>query len=443
GGSTGAGQVVVVLDTGVDLAHPFLREALVDGACFSSDDVGALPSESLCPGGGEEQQGLAAGAACPSFVYGCDHGTHVAGIVAGRAPDVAFSGIAPGAALVPVQVYSRFEGSACRGLPSPCALSWSSDQLRALDWVYAALRHRMDVAAVNVSLAAGALDVPCDATHPAMKLALDRLRAVGIATVAAAGNGGATNGLSAPACISGAVAVGATAADDTVAPYSNSASPLALLAPGDSIQSALPGGGYGLRSGTSMSAPHVAGALAVLRSVRPNATLEEILQALALGGRPVRDARNGLTRPRIQLDAAAALLRGSAAGLALSADALSFGEQDVGASSLPREVIVTNPHAEPLAIERIAVSGDFTRVGGSCPGGPDALPPGGSCTVAVIFTPTAPGERVGALTIDGGWPAPAQVQLSGAGRLPLAPRVYFPAVAGVRIVSSVAARAGF
>jgi subtilisin family serine protease len=430
GGYTGAGQAVVVLDTGVELDHPFLRVALVDGACFSSAGTGAIPSESLCPDGSMEQQGLAAGAACPALVFGCDHGTHVAGIAAGRDAGVTFSGIAPGATLVSVQVYSRFSGDVCRGLPSPCALSWSSDQLRALDWVYTTLRHRLDVAAVNLSLAAGALAAPCDAEYPAVKLAIDQLRAAGIATVAAAGNSGAASGLGAPACVSSAVAVGATTLDDTVASFSNSAASLALLAPGSAIQSSVPGQAYGVRSGTSMAAPHVSGALAVLRAARPTATLEELLQALAATGRPVTDARNGLVRPRIRLDAALDLLSGPAAGLALSSDALSFGEQELGVASAARIVVVANPHATPLALEQIAVSGDFARAGGTCPAAPGTLPPASNCTVAVVFTPTAIGARDGALTISSGPAAPVQVRLSGSGLAPIHPRVYLPAVAG-------------
>ena len=79
----------------------------------------------------------------------------------------------------------------------------------------------------------------------------------------ASGNSGTTNAISAPACISTAISVGATDKNDQVASYSNSAAILNLLAPGHSIKSAIPGTSYDFKSGTSMATPHVAAAWAV------------------------------------------------------------------------------------------------------------------------------------------------------------------------------------
>ena len=53
-----------------------------------------------------------------------------------------------------------------------------------------------------------------------------------------------------------------------------------------------------------MAAPHVAGAWAVFKSRLPNASLNQVLSSLTGTGVPIRDARNGITKPRIQLDAA-------------------------------------------------------------------------------------------------------------------------------------------
>ena len=446
-GETGAGQTVVVLDTGVDLEHPFLRGALVDGACFSTHAVGSKPSSSLCPNGKTEQYGLAAGAACPANIYGCNHGTLVAGIAVGRDSAEQLSGVAPGADLVSVQVYSRFSGASCSsfGHPANCALSWTSDQLRALDWVYGVLRRTRPVAAVNLSLGSGLYASPCDGEYPATQQAIARLREAGIAVVVAAGNNGSPAYLSAPACLSGAIAVGATDIADTVSPHSNSSQALALLAPGVSIRTSLPGGIYGVSSGTSMAAPHVAGAFAVLRAARPAATGDEIFGALTATGVPVTDPRNGLVRPRIQIDEALARLTtdGSQAPvdppdeqapvgspLAFSTQSLEFGYQEVGTTSAPLQLRLANHAAVAQEIGGIALAGDFARAGGSCPETPGTIPARASCTVEIVFTPTSAGRRTGALTITGATLAtPSSVALAGTGFLPLPARVYVPLAA--------------
>src|SRR5439155_12191738 len=91
------------------------------------------------------------------------------------------------------------------------------------------------------------------------KPAIDALRAIGIVTIVAAGNNASTNSLTSPACISSAVSVGSVDKSDTISWFSNVAPFLSLLAPGDSINSSVPGGGYAVFSGTSMATPHVTG----------------------------------------------------------------------------------------------------------------------------------------------------------------------------------------
>jgi subtilisin len=421
---TGTGQSIVVLDTGVDLGHPTLEDAVVGGACFStSTSTGAYPSSSLCPDGSEEQIGHAAGAACPPTVLGCDHGTHVAAIAAGRAAGSESAGVAPGAGIVSIQVYSRFSDSTCGLVQGQgyCALSWSSDQLAALDWVYAN-RAQLRVAAVNMSLGdISPLVTPCDASYPVTKRSIDQLRAAGIPTLAAAGNAGSASALqprlSSPACIASAIAVGATDLEDDIAYYSNSAPQVALLAPGSNIRSALPGDQYGPKSGTSMATPHVAGAWAVLRAARPDATFDQILDALTSTGRPVTDWRNGVTRARIQLDAAITALPGAPAVLTISHQRLSYGDQQLGSTSQPQVVTLANSGGTTLTYTALNLEGDFARAGGTCSVASGAIAPGAACTVEVVFAPSVPGERSGTLTVDGQKSTPP-VELLGMGVAP-------------------------
>jgi len=152
----------------------------------------------------------------------------------------------------------------------------------------------------------GRFTSPCDtgAVQSAGKVIIDNLRSVGIVTVIASGNEGFIDGLSFPACISTAVSVGSTTKSDVVSSFSNSASFLSLLAPGESITSSVPGGAFAVESGTSAAAPHVAGAWAILKQAKPAATVSQILTALTSTGVPITDPKNGLTKPRIRVNLA-------------------------------------------------------------------------------------------------------------------------------------------
>lgn len=295
-GYTGAGQAVAILDTGVDKSHPFFsvpNNKIVAEACYST--AGAPGASSLCPGGATQSTASGSGRHCNTAIGGCSHGTHVAGIAAAN-DGGSHLGVAPDARIIAVQVFTRFDDGgganqcASYGLASPCALTYSSDQIKGLERVYA-LRHQFDIAAVNMSLGGGRYYVACDGD--ARKAIIDNLRSAGIATVVASGNAGYRDSMAAPACISSAVSVGATYGNDQIAYFTNVAPFIDLLAPGLAIVSAIPGGGTAAYSGTSMAAPHVAGAWAVYREMAPEATVAETLAWFQSTGVPVNDTRPG------------------------------------------------------------------------------------------------------------------------------------------------------
>jgi hypothetical protein len=300
----------------MDKNHSFLSGKVVDEACFSLGGDKTTNGVGNCPNGGETQTGAGSGVNCTYATLNCPHGTHVGGIAAGKG--TTFSGVAKDASLMSVQVFSRLTGTDCNGTGNdPCALSFLSDQIAGLERVYNQ-RGTRSFASVNMSLGGGQFFSNCD-TDPAWtahKAVIDNLKTAGIATVISSGNNGFTSAIGAPACISSAVSVGSTTDSDAVSSFSNSASILNLLAPGSSINSSVPGGGFQDFNGTSMAAPHVAGAYALLKQAHPSQTVDGIRTALQNTGTSVTDTRvgGGVTKPRINIFNASTSLGGGGGG---------------------------------------------------------------------------------------------------------------------------------
>lgn len=320
-GFSGSGQTIAILDTGVDKTHRFLAGKVVSEACYSGSGRG----ESLCPGG--VTQSIAPGSGLPCSdpdLSRCFHGTHIAGIAAGRGPD--FSGVARDAGLISIQVFSKLGPDDCseeeeeeEESDEPCMRSSLTDQISGLERILE-LSDRFDVVAVNLSLGTKeTFPAVCDNFAPAYKAIVDRLQAVGIAAISSSGNEESSTGIDFPACISSVVSVGSTddgspgrddseTKRDEVSDFSNSSPELDLLAPGRWITSSYPENYFATTSGTSLAAPHVAGAWAVLKSKAPSASVEQVLSALKSTGVSITDTRNNVTRPRIQVDAALSAL---------------------------------------------------------------------------------------------------------------------------------------
>jgi thermitase len=297
-GATGAGQIVAVVDTGVNAAH--------------SDLVGQLATT---PPGWDwvDNDGN------PNDANG--HGSHVAGIVAARQGRRGISGVAPDARILPLRVLDAGgEG-------------WSDDIANAYD--YAGDNH---VGVVNASLGGPAIST---AESDAFALHPETLYVV------AAGNDGENNDATPTyPCASPAanvICVGATDNSDEPAHFSNYGNnTVDLFAPGVQVLSAwkAPEFGWWFDDGTSMAAPHVAGALALMRAVAPALTAAELKQALLSGVDVLPQLHNlAVTEGRLDAEAAVQKARDLSAshhpGADTDRDAVPDGDDDCPAVADP------------------------------------------------------------------------------------------------------------
>ena len=275
---------VAILDTGIDVDHPDLN--VVGGAnCLQS----------------RRRRGRTT-YYCDANVSADDdqyHGTHVAGTVAALDNGVGVVGVAPGARLWAVKVLDS-GGS-----------GYTSGIIAGIDWVVA----QGNIEVMNLSLGGSGVS-------SAYQTAIDNAVANGVAVVVAAGNSSADSSNYSPAFVPSAITVSAladfdgleggegascyaddTEVDDTLADFSNYGSPVDIAAPGYCVLSTIPTEynvaqpGYYTLDGTSMAAPHVAGAAAVLAS--NGMTASEIVGYLTSTGNYnyIDDSGDGIKEP--------------------------------------------------------------------------------------------------------------------------------------------------
>lgn len=329
-GADGSGQTVAILDSGIQSNHPQLPLKIVSEACYGVTTTGTYNGTSFnstpaCPGG-SNSTALGSGVPCTFNSQSianknqCDHGTNVAGVVAAKSTG-SINGVAKEATLIAIQVFSMINtpsalnGQGCDNSATPgtienqCVLAADSSIIAGLDRVFA-LRTSFNIAAANMSLGSEiySSQAACDATLPAYVAAVSQLNSAGIAVVASSGNEGRTDGINAPACVTGVISVGATNDDDSIYLQSNASTFLSYMAPGNNIDTTDTDSSGDTVSGTSFSAPHVAGAIAAIRSYKPTASLSVIKDALTNTGVNITEVVGGITRTykRIQVDAALA-----------------------------------------------------------------------------------------------------------------------------------------
>lgn len=229
--------VVAVIDSGIDGSHPEFAGQLVPGYDFTGKEP--------APGG---------------YVDGYGHGTHVAGVIGAVAGNgLGIAGAAPGCKLMSVRIFNDWGGTNTGA--STAAVIW-------------AVQNGAKV--INASW--GSI-LPGQAALDAYQYALEQ----NVVLVAAVGNSGKNDAKAWPGASPGVIGVSATNADDRWASFSTWGDWVSLAAPGEGILSTYPlskGNGYRIMQGTSMAAPLVSAAAALVRSQYPALTQAQVKERL-------------------------------------------------------------------------------------------------------------------------------------------------------------------
>jgi serine protease len=277
----GANVTVAVIDTGVLVNHPDLENQLVSGYDFISDPGNSLDGDGIDPNPDDPGDG-------GSFAPSSFHGSHVAGTVAAATDNtIGVAGVAGDARILPLRVCG-FLG--CSSFDIIQAVRYAAGLTNSSGTT---INPPVDV--INLSLGGGS-------PSGAEQAAFDAARAAGVITVAAAGNE-STTAPSYPAAYHNVISVSAVAIDSSLASYSNRGSTIDVAAPGGDFGpdtngdgfvdfvlstgaedfSGLIDFGYVFFAGTSMASPHVAGVIALMKSVNAALTPGQIDQMLASG----------------------------------------------------------------------------------------------------------------------------------------------------------------
>jgi hypothetical protein len=258
----GAGVIVAVVDSGLDASHPEFT-----GRVWSN------PGETASNGVDDDGNGFVDDANGWDFVAGdgvtddeVGHGTAVSSVLAATVDGSGMTGVAPAATLMPLKACGSF------GCPAEA--------------VAQAIVYAVDNGADVINLSLGAPGV-----EPLVKAAVEYATDSDVVVVAAAGNEGDNLDLVGPwtpVSIDGVLGVAWTDQDDRLASRSNyGRANVDVAAPGELIVTASAGGGHQTRSGTSFSAPHVAGVVALMRSIAPSIDPATITAILGSTGRPL------------------------------------------------------------------------------------------------------------------------------------------------------------
>ncbi|MEU1390711.1 MULTISPECIES: S8 family serine peptidase [unclassified Nonomuraea] len=355
-GLTGAGVTVAVLDSGYDATHPDLKDVVTQSRNFSDE---------------------------PDITDHVGHGTHVSSIVAGAGAK--YRGVAPGAKIAFGKVGGEY--------PSESAL------LAGMEWAAAEVKAKI----INMSI--GGPDTP--GVDP-LEHAVNTLSArTGALFVVAAGNDGTPGSVNSPGSADAALTVGAVDKSDQMAGFSSRGPRLGdhaikpdVTAPGVDITAAAAQGTaegpYVAHSGTSMAAPHVAGAAAILAQRHPDWNGEQLKAALIGSAAPQAGATH-FDQGAGRVDVVRAIGQQVYASPANIGTVFRWGEP--GERRAAKELTYTNAGDSPVTLD-LTVDGDVLRTSAQRV----EVPAKGTASVTVTIDGTGrqPGDHSGTVTARSG-----------------------------------------
>ncbi|MGC9310706.1 MAG: S8 family peptidase, partial [Candidatus Aenigmatarchaeota archaeon] len=255
----GTGQAVCIIDTGIDYNHSAFGggwgTVVVAGYNFIDGDNAECNSTNPAPCYDDN-----------------GHGTQVAGVIASR--NTTYRGVAPGAKIIIVKTLDNSGSGYLSDLVS--GLNYCTD---------AAAEYNISVISLSLGTADYRNSTYCDGFSQALTTAINNAVANNISVVAAAGNSGDTSAIAAPACIRNATPVSSVKSTDEISYFSNYWSLPLLFAPGEGINTPKIGS-WGTMTGTSIAAPHAAGAYALIGqylALTGNSKTPEELETLFIG----------------------------------------------------------------------------------------------------------------------------------------------------------------
>lgn len=269
--STGSPEIVVAgIDTGIDFTHPDLAANMwtnpgeIAGDGIDNDGNGYI----------DDVHGINAAAGTGNPMDDNGHGTHTAGTIGGVGDNgTGVVGVAWNVKIMGLKFLNANGGGTI------------ADAIRAINYmVKMKTQYGVNIVAANNSWGGGGFSQP-------LYDAIKRARDAGIVFVAAAGNEANNNDL-APTYPAGyevdnVISVGAIDKANKLAYFSNYGENVDIAAPGVSITSTVPGGGYAALSGTSMATPHVTGAIALLAGFEPTLTYAGLIERVKDSGAAV------------------------------------------------------------------------------------------------------------------------------------------------------------
>jgi hypothetical protein len=276
----GAGQTIVFIDTGEDYNHPALQGKYLGGFDFVSNDTNPIDTDG--------------------------HGTGLAAIAVGNSftlNGAKYQGIAPGARFIALRVDDN------TNVPD-------SRYEQAFQWVIAN-RVKYNITVVNASFGSGHYTTEAQRAVYADEMA--QLAAAGVFIVAASGNDGALSpyGIEYPGADPSVFTAGSVNSSDVISKFTERGPIMDILAPGENVPTAYLDASdqpiYTQATGSSFSAPFIAGAAAILKQIDPKFTPHDIMSILRASGVDNFDGdkeaapNTQLSWPRLDLDNAIAL----------------------------------------------------------------------------------------------------------------------------------------